>query len=67
LSGKLQKGFYSIIENTCLIFSHSDIKLKLKFGKYPEWKEVGVVFKKIKPLWDERKSFEDFLRNALSL
>ena len=51
----------------CLIFSYSDVKLKLKFGKYPDWREVRRLFKKVKPLWDERKGFEDFLRNALKL
>lgn len=51
----------------CLIFSYSDIKLKLKFGKYPEWKHVRKLFKKIRPIWENRKNFMDFLRNALKV
>jgi len=51
----------------CLIFSHSDIKIKLKFGKYPEWKHVRKLFKKIKPIWENRKNFMDFLRKALKV
>jgi len=50
----------------CLVFSHSDIKLKLKFGKYPDWKEVRKVFKKIRPLWDNKRNFTDFLKNAFN-
>jgi hypothetical protein len=51
----------------CLIFSHSNIKLKLKFGKYPGWKHIRKLFKKIKPLWEDRKSFRDFLLNSIKL
>jgi len=51
----------------CLVFSHSDIKLKLKFGKYPDWKEVRKLFKKIKPIWENRTSFKDFLKEAIEI
>ena len=49
----------------CLIFSHSDVRLRLKFGKYPDWKELKGLFKKVKPKWKTRKGFMDFLKNVL--
>ena len=42
-----------------LIWGEMDLGIKLR--KYPSWNSVMGLFRKIKPIWEERKSYREFL------
>lgn len=42
-----------------LVWGEMDLGIKLR--KYPSWNSVMKLFRKIKPIWEERKSYKEFL------